>query len=127
MKKILDALYMAICHFSLAFSGVVLFFWSFMKEAQYLDYDKISIFFRFALIFGVTAFFFAIPKIPYMVKVALHFVVNTVGFIITFISATGISQMRAFVVGALFILAYVVVFAIVKGLGALAKRLTKDV
>ena len=62
-----------------------------------------------------------------MVKVALHFVVNTVGFIITFVSATGISQMRAFVVGALFILAYVVIFAIVKGLGALAKGLTKDV
>ena len=123
MKKILNALYMVLCHFALAFSGIVLFFWFFMNEAQYIDYEKILVFFRFALIFGITALIFAIPKIPYIVKTALHFVVNTIGFIVTFISATEISQMRAFVVGVFFVVAYVIVFSITRFFVWLGKKL----
>ena len=127
MKKILNVLYTVLCHFALSFSGIILFFWSFMKEAQYIDYEKILVFFRFALIFGVASVIFAIPKIPYIVRLALHFVINTIAFVATFATATGISQMRAFVVGALFVIIYVIVFAVVKGLQALAKKLTKNV
>lgn len=125
MKKILNALYTALCHFSLAFSGIVLFFWSFMKEAQYLDYDRILIFFRFAIIFGVSSLIFAIPKVPYVVKTAIHFVVNTIGFMVTFVTATGISQMRAFVVGALFVVVYVIVFAVTRFFVFVEKKLDK--
>ncbi|MBQ7897614.1 MAG: hypothetical protein IJ323_04240 [Clostridia bacterium] len=127
MKKILNVLYTAVCHFALSFSGIILFFWLFMEEAQYIDYEKILIFFRFALIFGAASVVFAIPKIPYVVKVALHFVINTIAFVATFATATGISQMRAFVVGALFVIIYAVIFAIVKVLQALSKRFTKNV
>ena len=127
MKKILNVLYTVLCHFALSFSGIILFFWSFMKEAQYIDYEKILVFFHFALIFGVASVIFAIPKIPYIVKLSLHFVINTIAFVATFATATGISQMRAFVVGALFVIIYVIVFAVVKGLQALAKKLTKNV
>lgn len=127
MKKILDVLYTVLCHFALSFSGTILFFWSFMKKAQYIDYENILIFFRFAVIFGIASIIFAIPKIPYIVKVAIHFVVNTIAFVATFATATGISQMRAFVVGALFVIIYVVVLAVVKGLQTIAKKLTKNV
>lgn len=128
MKKILNVLYTALCHFALSFSGIILFLWLVMwKESNLLDYEKIEYFLRFSSIFGIASVVFAIPNIPYMVKVLFHFIIVTVAFAFTIVTAVEVTQVRAFFVIAVFVVIYAVIFAVVKGLQALAKKLTKNV
>lgn len=125
MKKILSQLYTALCHFSLAFSGIIVFFWlCFPTQTSYIDHSNLTVFFRFALAFGVSSVLFALPKkFPYAIKVVLHFIVNIASFVLTFATVNGFNQMKAFISAAIFIIVYAVVFGIVKGIGAISKKL----
>ncbi|MBE6700508.1 MAG: hypothetical protein E7582_01270 [Ruminococcaceae bacterium] len=113
MKIISSTLYRIICHFSMAFSGMLLFIWSLMKDTSYIDYSKLTTIFTFAVIFGVSSVVFSIPKVPQIVKIAFHFIINTIGFLSTFATVDGVTQMRAFVIGALFVVIYAVITAFV--------------
>ena len=126
MKTIFSALYRIICHFAIAFSGIILFFWSFMRESGYINYDRISVFFTFAVIFGVSSLIFSLPKLPEMLKTALHFVVNTIGFLSTFVSVEGVTQAQAFIIGAFFVLIYVVISAVIAFGKKLLNRKAKE-
>ncbi|MBR6633028.1 MAG: hypothetical protein IKL05_01860 [Clostridia bacterium] len=112
MKTVLSALWRAICHFSLAFSGIILFFWRFMLDNSLIGLkpESISVFATFALIFGISSFVFSIPKLTDILKTAIHFVINTIGFLSTFVAVDGVTQARAFIAGALFVVIYLVVF-----------------
>ncbi len=112
MKTILSALYRAICHFALAFSGIILFFWAFMRTSGYINYDRLSIFATFALIFGISSFIFSIPKLSILLKTAIHFVINTIGFLSTFVAIDGVTQARAFIVGVTFVIIYFAIYFI---------------
>lgn len=72
--------------------------------------ESISVFATFALIFGISSFVFSIPKLPEILKTAIHFVINTIGFLSTFVAVDGVTQARAFIAGALFVVIYLVVF-----------------
>ncbi len=129
MKTFLSVIYKMICHFSIAFSGIILFFWSFMRESGYINYDRLSVFAIFALIFGISSVIFAIPKLPDVLKIALHFIVNTIGFLSTFVSVDGVTQAQAFISGAFFVIVYIVVFALsllLKKLACKSKSVKED-
>ncbi len=130
MKKVFSIFYRALCHFSLAFSGILIFFWAVMKRIQYIDHERtpyidhenISAFLTFAVIFGVTSFIFAIPKLPYVLKVILHFILNAVSFVLNLAVVDGVTPVRLFVVTALFAVLYFVIFAISKILGTVSNK-----
>ncbi len=123
MKKILSQLYTALCHFALAFSGIIIFFWlSFPTQTSYIDHSNLTVFFRFALAFGISSVLFALPRnFPYAIKVVLHFIVNAIMFILTIANVGESNQLRTFIVVAFFTFVYAVVFGIVKGIGAIVK------
>lgn len=127
MKKVFSALYTALCHFAFAFSGIIIFFWlCFPTHTSYyrIDHSDLTVFFRFALIFGISSLIFALPRnFPYAIKVVLHCIVNVIAFVLTFVTAYGINQMRVFIYAVIFIIVYAVIFGIVKGIGAIAKKL----
>ena len=127
MKKVLSALYTALCHFALAFSGIIIFFWlCFPTQTSYIDHSNLSVFCRFALVFGISSILFALPKkFPYAIKVVIHFIVNTVAFVFTFGMVNGFNQMRAFITAIIFVIIYVVIFGIRAVFGAIAKKLEK--
>ena len=114
MKTVFSALWRAVCHFSLAFSGIILFFWRFMLDNSLIGLkpESISVFATFALIFGVSSLVFSIPKLPEILKTAIHFIVNTIGFLSTFVAVDGVTQARAFIAGALFVIVYIVIFVL---------------
>lgn len=128
MKTILSALWRAICHFSIAFSSIILFFWKFMLDNSLIGLkpESIAVFATFALIFGISSFVFSIPKLPDMLKTAIHFVINTIGFLSTFVAVDGVTQARAFIAGALFVVIYVVIFALSLVIKKLANRNAKE-
>ena len=111
MKTVFLTIYRMICHFSMAFSGILLFFWSFMGKTAYIDYERIGLFFDFALIFGISSIVFSLKKLPDIVKIAIHFVANTIGFIVTIMSVAA-SETQAFVVGVVFVLVYIAITSI---------------
>ena len=111
MRKILDAIYRVMCHTALSFTAVMLFFWAFMDGGNQdsLSYAHVTSFLKFAAIFGVTALLTYIPKVPAMLKTLVHFIINTVAFVmIISVSGEG-SQSARFVSIALFALAYAAV------------------
>lgn len=131
MNKLFSVIYKAICHFSIVFSAIILFFWCFMNAlpsstSKSLDYDKIKFFLIFALIFGVTSLIFAIPKIPEALKVLLHFMINDIAFAYIFPLAVGLSGVRIFLCATLFVLLYAVVFALKKLLEFITKEKKYD-
>ena len=125
MKKGFSIFYRALCHFSLAFSGILVFFWSIMKKTQYIDHENISAFLTFSVIFGVSSLLFAIPKIPYFLKVIVHFIINTANFILNLALVDGITPVRLFIFTALFAVIYFLIFIVVKLLQSLAKKAEK--
>ncbi len=122
MKKFFSLFYTALCHFSLAFSGILVFFWSIMKKTQYIDHENISAFLAFAVIFGLSSLLFAIPKIPYFLKVIVHFIVNTANFILNLALVDGITTIRLFIFTALFAVIYFLIFVVVMLFESLAKK-----
>lgn len=114
-----------VCHFSLAFSGIILFFWTLMKETSYINYDKISVFFRFSVIFGVSSLIFSIPNIPSFIKTVLHLILNTAAFVFTFGAIDGTTEARAFVAGAFFVQIYIIVALVLFFLKKLSSSLNK--
>lgn len=126
MKKIFSLFYTALCHFSLAFSGILIFFWSIMKKTQYIDHENISSFLTFAVIFGVSSLVFAIPRFPYFLKVIVHFIINTASFVFNLAFVDGITTLRLFIVSVIFALLYFVVFALVKLFEGLANGKKKS-
>ncbi len=111
MKTLLSVLYRIICHFSIVFSAIVLFFGKFMSDNQLIGLkpESISVFALFSLIFGLSSLVFVIPKLPAALKKVLHFVINMVGFFSTFITMEGVTQSEAFISAALFVIIYAVV------------------
>ncbi len=126
MKKLfsflLPALYKMLCHFSIAFSGIMLTFWSFMRESSYINYERIEIFAVFALIFGISSIIFAIPKLPVALKALLHFVVGITAFLSTFVSDGEASTNQMFILAVVFTAVYAVIF----GLSVLLKALSRS-
>ncbi len=127
MKTILSVLYRIICHFSIVFSAIVLFFGKFMSDNQLIGLkpESISVFALFSLIFGLSSLVFMIPKLPTALKTVLHFVINMVGFVSTFITMDGVTQSEAFISAALFVIVYAVVSLLAFLLKKLANR-TKE-
>ena len=124
MKKILSALYRLLCHTALCFTGILSFFWLFMNDGnnKYISYDNITMFLKFALIFGISSFIDYIPKLPSSLKAFLRFVVNIVSFVFFFVISTEGSQTGKFISAILFILIYSVVLA----LNLVIKKLTAE-
>lgn len=125
INLIFTAIRRLVCHFSFAFSGIILFFWTLMKETSYINYDKISVFFWFSVIFGVTSLIFSIPKIPTFIKTVLHLILNTAAFVFTFGAVDGTTEARAFVAGAFFVLLYVIIALAIFLLKKLSQRLSE--
>lgn len=122
MSKFLSALYKALCHFSIAFSGIILFLWCFMHGGQYIDYERIQSFLIFALVFGATSFIFALPKIHEVFKIVLHFLFNTVAFIFTFLNSDGMNMTKVFVAVFFFVVLYFAVLVLSRVLKALCRK-----
>ncbi len=123
INLIFTAIKRLVCHFSLAFSGIILFFWTLMKETSYINYDKISVFFWFSVIFGATSLVFSIPEIPSFIKTVIHLILNTAAFVFTFGSIDGTTEARAFVAGAFFVLLYVIIALVLSLLKKLSENL----
>ena len=120
MKKILSALYRFMCHTALSFTAVLLFFWLFMDNGNNhsLAYEHITGFFKFSLIFGATALITFIPKLPTALKTLLHFIINTVSFVVFFTLAREGTQSAKFIA----IIIFVVIYAVVSLAAALLRR-----
>lgn len=128
MKNVMSALYRALCHFALAFTGIMLFFGKFMTDnsVNSLKPESISIFASFALIFGISSFVEYIPGINRVIKVLIHFAINLVGFFSTFASIDGTTQIRAFVASFVFVIIYAVVYLLSFFLKKLANKGEKN-
>lgn len=111
MKKFLSALYRVMCHIALSFTAVLLFFWSFMDNGNNaaLAYENITEFFKFSLIFGASSLISFIPKLPSPLKTLIHFVINTVSFVVFFTLSHEGSQSAKFIAIIIFVVIYVVV------------------
>ena len=127
MKKVLSILYTALCHFALAFSGIIIFFWlCFPTQTSYIDHSNLTVFCIFAVVFGVSSALFALPKkFPYALKVVLHFIANTAVFVFAFATVNGFNQMRAFISAVIFVIIYAVIFGIKALFGAISRKLEK--
>lgn len=122
MKTVMSTLYRAICHFSIAYSGIILYFSSLMTKTGYIDYDKLTVFLRFSIIFGISSLIFSVPNIPKILKKVLHFIINTIAFMTTFVAVEWATQAQAFVMTAFFAIIYVVISLIALLCRKLAER-----
>lgn len=124
MKKVFSALYTALCHFALAFSGIIIFFWLFFPtQTSYIDHSNLRVFLTFSVVFGLSSILFALPKaFLYVIKVLLHYLVNVTVFVFTFVNVGGYNEVRAFLAGGLFTVVYAFVFALSRLLKLLASR-----
>ena len=121
MKRTFSIIYRALCHFALAFTGIVLFFGKFLVDEKLdsLKAESISIFAAFSIIFGISSLVFS-TRIPSVLKVVLHFIINSAAFIATFGSGRPASQVL--VSYALFAIIYFVVLACSVGLNKLIEK-----
>ena len=116
MKKALQALWRAVCHGSVVFTAIILFFALFVFNTETAHFDKETIlsFFKFSLVFGLASFLFVLSRVPSAILYIIHFIISTVGFVAFILAATDRSPSQIFVGIFIFAAVYWIVFAITR-------------
>lgn len=116
MKNFLSCIYKALSFTSITFFTILMFFALFVFNTDTAHFTKEMLlnFAVFSAFVGVGALVFEIPRLPAVVSTLVHFVVSGVGYVVFLLMSLAITSTRIFVGVFVFVVAYFLIFAIIK-------------
>ncbi len=114
MKKLLKALWSVLCDTSVLFILTVMFFALFIFDTNTAHFTKDTLvsFFLFSLVFGLAGVVHTAVSLPSFLRHFIRLVLTSVGFAIFILTSAERSEMQMFVGTVVFVLCYLVVFAL---------------